>query len=101
LELGQYGITVNAVIPGLIDTPLTRQRDRYAQAADGFKSRTPTAELEAETEEKLIAKSPLGITWIEPEAVALVVVFLASDDAAMVSGATYDVTGGDSANYIA
>jgi NAD(P)-dependent dehydrogenase (short-subunit alcohol dehydrogenase family) len=78
-----------------------RQRDRYAQAADAFKSRTPTAELEAESEEKLIAKSPLGITWIEPEAVAPVVVFLASDDAAMVSGATYDVTGGDSANYIA
>jgi hypothetical protein len=28
-------------------------------------------------------------------------VFLASDDASMVSGATYDVTGGDSANYTA
>jgi NAD(P)-dependent dehydrogenase (short-subunit alcohol dehydrogenase family) len=82
-------------------TTRPRQRDRYAQAADAFKSRTPTAELEAESEEKLIAKSPLGITWIEPEAVAPVVVFLASDDAAMVSGATYDVTGGDSANYIA
>ena len=55
-----------------------RQRDRYAQAADAFKSRTPPAEHEAESEEKLIAKSPLGITWIEPEAVAPVVVFLAS-----------------------
>ena len=36
LEFGQYGITVNAVISGLIDTPLTRHHDRYAQAADGF-----------------------------------------------------------------
>jgi NAD(P)-dependent dehydrogenase (short-subunit alcohol dehydrogenase family) len=58
LELGQYGITVNAVIAGLIDTLLTRPRDRHAQAADAFKSGTSMAELEAETEEKLIAKSP-------------------------------------------
>lgn len=100
-ELGEYGITVNAVIPGLIDTPLTRHRDRYAQAADEFKSKKPTAELEAEAKQKLIARSPLGIPWIEPEAIAPVVVFLASDDASMVSGATYDVTGGDSANYTA
>src|SRR6202161_2513492 len=32
LELGSHGITVNAVIPGLIDTSLTRHEDRYAQA---------------------------------------------------------------------
>lgn len=101
LELGQYGVTVNAVVPGLIDTPLTRHRDRYAQAADEFGSTKPTAELEADARAKLIAKSPFGIPWIEPEAVAPVVVFLASDDAAMVSGATYDVTGGDSANFTA
>jgi len=101
LEFGQYGITVNALIPGLIDTPLTRHRDRYAQAADDFKSKEPTATIEAEAKIKLIAKSPFGIPWIEPEAVAPVVVFLASDEAHMVSGATYDVTGGDSANYTA
>ena len=47
------------------------------------------------------AKSPLGVPWIEPEAIAPAVVFLASDEAYMVSGATYDVTGGDSANYTA
>ncbi len=101
LELGEYKITVNAVVPGLIDTPLTRHRDRYAQAADEFESKQPTAVLEAEAKKKLIAKSPLGVPWIEPEAIAPVVVFLASDEAYMVSGATYDVTGGDSANYTA
>ena len=99
LEFGQYGITVNAVIPGLIDTPLTRHRARYAQAADDFQSKAATGALEAEAKSKLIAKSPFGIPWIEPETIAPVVVFLASDEAGMVSGATYDVTGGDSANY--
>jgi NAD(P)-dependent dehydrogenase (short-subunit alcohol dehydrogenase family) len=39
------------------------------------------------------------VPWIEPEAIAPAVVFLASDEACMVSGATYDVTGGDSVNY--
>ncbi len=43
----------------------------------------------------------LGVPWIEPEDVAPVVVFLASDAARMVSGATYDVTGGDSAHNTA
>jgi NAD(P)-dependent dehydrogenase (short-subunit alcohol dehydrogenase family) len=101
LELGAHKITVNAVIPGLIDTALTRHRTRYEQAVDDFPSDKPTAELEAEAKQKLTAKSPLGVPWIEPEAIAPAVVFLASDEAFMVSGATYDVTGGDSANFTA
>ena len=101
LELGVHKITVNAVIPGLIDTALTRHRQRYAQAVDDFASVQPTAVLEAEAKTRLGARSPLGVPWIEPEAIAPVVVFLASDEAHMVSGATYDVTGGDSANYTA
>ena len=49
----------------------------------------------------VMAKTPLGVPWIEPEDVASVVVFLASDAARMVSGATYDVTAGDSAHNTA
>ncbi len=98
LELGQYGITVNAVVPGLTDTPLTRHRQRYAQAIDDLASTEPLDRLEAEAKQKLSAKSPLGVPWLPPESIAPAVVFLASDEAYMVSGATYDVTGGDSAN---
>ena len=101
LELGEHRITVNAVIPGLIDTALTRHRQRYAQAAGEFFSNKPTEVLEAEAKQKLAANSPLGVPWIEPQAIAPIVVFLASDEASMVSGATYDVTGGDSAHYSA
>jgi len=101
LEFGQYGITVNALIPGLVDTPLTRHRQRYAQAIGDFASNQPNDVLEAEAKSKLSAGSPFGVPWIEPEAIVAAVIFLASDEARMVSGATYDVTGGDSANYTA
>lgn len=98
LELGAYGITVNAVIPGLIDTPLTRHKERFEQVVEEA-GRKPMGNVEEEAKKILIAKSPLGVPWIEPEAIAPAVVFLASDEAYMVSGATYDVTGGDSAHY--
>ena len=101
LEFGEHKITVNAVVPGLIDTPLTRHRQRYAQAVDDLESDKSTDALEAEAKKRLLAKSPLGVPWIEPEDVAPVVVFLASDEARMVSGAAFDVTGGDSANNTA
>ena len=101
LEFGEHKITVNAVVPGLIDTPLTRHRSRYAQAVGDLHGAKPTAELEAEAERQLAKKSPLGVPWISPDDIAPVVLFLASDEARMVSGAAYDATGGDSANNVA
>jgi len=103
LELGKHGITVNALVPGLIDTPLTRHEERYAQALQ-VAGKIPTGDLEkdeADAKKGLQTKSPLGVPWIEPEDIAPAVVFLASEAARMVSGATYDVTGGDSANNTA
>ena len=102
LELGPYKVTVNALIPGLIDTPLTRHEERYAQVLeDGGKQPIGSSQDEEEARKILIAKTPLGVPWIEPGDVAPVVVFLASDSARMVSGATYEVTAGDSAHNTA
>jgi NAD(P)-dependent dehydrogenase (short-subunit alcohol dehydrogenase family) len=103
LELGAYNITVNAVIPGLVNTALTRHQDRYAQAIQDAGG-TPTGDQtldEATAINILKKKTPLGIPWIEPEDVAPLVVFLASDQARMVSGTSYSVTGGDSAHLTA
>jgi NAD(P)-dependent dehydrogenase (short-subunit alcohol dehydrogenase family) len=49
----------------------------------------------------LKARTPLGVPWIEPADVAPLVVFLASDQARMVSGTSFAVTGGDSAHLTA
>jgi NAD(P)-dependent dehydrogenase (short-subunit alcohol dehydrogenase family) len=102
LELGAYNITVNAVIPGLIDTPLTRHKERYEQVLqDAGKLPMGSGNDEEEARRILAAKTPLGVSWIEPGDVAPMVVFLASDAARMISGATFDVTGGDSAHNTA
>ena len=100
LELGEHKITVNAVIPGLIDTALTRHEERYAQALaeagqepSGDEAKDEQAAIEAQTK-----KTPLGVPWLQPEDVAPLVVFLASDAARMVSGTAFAATGGDSAH---
>lgn len=65
--------------------------------------RTPTGDKAADEEaarKALQSKSILGVPWIDPAETSPVFVFLASDAARMVSGATYDVTGGDSANSV-
>ncbi|MCO7273653.1 MULTISPECIES: SDR family NAD(P)-dependent oxidoreductase [Cellulosimicrobium] len=103
LDLGEHGITVNAVIPGLVDTALTRHEDRYAQIirAGGHEPTGDVAQDEQTAAEAQRAKLPLGVPWVEPEDVAPLVVFLASDEARMVSGTSFAVTGGDSANITA
>jgi len=102
LELGPYKITINALIPGLIDTPLTRHEERYAQVLQDTGKRPAGSSTDEEEARKILTtKTPLGVPWIDPADVAPVVVFLASDAARMVSGATYDVTAGDSARNTA
>jgi len=73
-EIGSRGITVNAVAPGFIDTDMTRA--------------LPEAQREALLEQ--IALGKLGAV----EDVANAVVFLASADAAYITGETIHVNGG-------
>ena len=100
LELGAHGITVNALIPGLIDTPLTRHEQRYAQSLQesGQAPSGDEATDEAAARKGLAGKSPLGVPWIDPQELAPMVAFLASDEARMITGASFEVTGGDSAH---
>ena len=102
LELGKHKITVNTIEPGLIDTPLTRNDKRWSMAV-GETMTTPPPEhpSEEETIKARLPKVPLGVPWLTPEQVAPVAVFLASDAACMVTGASYDVNGGDSAHVTA
>ncbi|MBI2867939.1 MAG: 3-oxoacyl-ACP reductase FabG [Chloroflexi bacterium] len=76
-EWGPHNIRVNVVVPGLVDTPLVR-------------------ELFADKPEKVretLAKIPLG-RISQPEDLVGPVIFLASDAAAYITGATLYVRGG-------
>jgi 3-oxoacyl-[acyl-carrier protein] reductase len=73
-ELGPRGITSNVVAPGLVDTDMT------ARLSDGRRA-------------EVVATTPLGRT-ATPQEVAAVLAFLASDDAAYVTGAVVPVDGG-------
>lgn len=73
-ELGGRGITANVVAPGFIDTDMT-------------------AELPEEQQEDYKRRIPVG-RFAQPSEVAKVVTWLASDDAAYISGAVIPVDGG-------
>ena len=100
LELGEHKITVNALVPGLIDTPMTHNPTRWTEAIkeDGKQPSDPPTEEEVVKAQ--LPHIPLKVPWLPPEALAPAAVFLASDDAALVSGSSYDVTAGDSAHFI-
>jgi len=76
VELGERSVRVNAVAPGVVETPLTRQiksdPEWYRACAD---------------------KSALR-RWAQPSEIAGAVVFLASDAASFVTGACLYVDGG-------
>lgn len=99
LELGAYNITVNALIPGLVDTPLTRYEKRLSESMSehGQKVQNPTPQQAWDARAPTVA---LKVGWLQPDDISPAAVFLASDAAAMVTGAEYEVTGGDSAKSV-
>jgi glucose 1-dehydrogenase len=81
VELGPLGITVNNIAPGAIATPINA---KMMENKDQLNA--------------LLANIPLGRIGT-PEDVAGLVLFLASDDAAYVTGSTYFIDGGLMRNY--
>ena len=76
-NLGPFGVTTNAVLPGAIATPMTLKQ---------FKK-------DGSLERQVVAANPTGRLG-SPEEVASVVAFLVSDEAAYLNGGCIDVNGG-------
>ncbi len=100
MELGPHGVTVNALIPGLVDTALTRYPKRFSEAIGETRANPPANPTPEEAWDARAHTVPLRVGWLQPEDVSPAAVFLASDAAAMVTGAEYEVTGGDSAKNV-
>jgi NAD(P)-dependent dehydrogenase (short-subunit alcohol dehydrogenase family) len=100
LELGEYNITVNALIPGLVDTALTRYEKRLTESMAETGQKPPSNPTPQQAWDVRSPSVPLKVGWLQPDDISPAAVFLASDAAAMVTGAEYEVTGGDSAKDI-
>ncbi len=78
-ELGPFGITVNSVAPGVVETP---------QALD------PVNSLGPDHIREYIARIPVGRIGT-PEDVAYLYLYLASEEAGFVNGAVFTIDGGE------
>ncbi len=99
LELGQYGITVNAILPGLVDTALTRYEKRLDESIGETGRKVENASPQ-EAWDIRAATVPMRVGWLQADDISPVAVFLASDAANLVTGAEYEVTAGDSAKDV-
>ncbi len=100
MELGEHNITVNAVLPGLVDTPLTRYTTRLANSMAETGRTPPPQPTPQQAWDTRAPTLPLKVGWLQPDDISPAAVFLASDAAAMVTGAEFEVTGGDSAKSV-
>ncbi len=84
-ELLSYNITVNAICPGYVDTPMTDT------SVSNISSRTGMTEAQAREE---LAKTNPQKRLIEPEEVAAIAVFLAQDSSKGITGQAINIDGG-------
>jgi len=89
-DLAAYGIRVNTICPGMVQTPLNRA---VWQAWDDAQPRECRRTYEDWADEKVRTIIPLG-TWQRPQDVADMALFLSSPRAAQVTGQTINVDGG-------
>ena len=80
LELAAKGVRVNAVNPGVVVTDIHKRGGMSEEAYAAFLEHSKTTH-------------PLGRTG-RPEEIAALVMFLASDEASWITGATYSIDGG-------
>lgn len=85
VELLPYNITVNAVCPGYVDTPMTDTSVSNISARTGM--------TEAQAREELAKTSPQK-RLIEPEEIAAIAVFLAQDISKGITGQAINIDGG-------
>jgi NAD(P)-dependent dehydrogenase (short-subunit alcohol dehydrogenase family) len=89
LDLAPYGITVNAVCPG----PINTDRLSYWERAKAEEEGIPLEEFRAKVVKEAGQATPLG-RIAEAEDVAHMVGFLASEEACFITGQAYNVNGG-------
>jgi NAD(P)-dependent dehydrogenase (short-subunit alcohol dehydrogenase family) len=89
LDLARHKITVNAVCPGSVNTDRLNYWEQSQAAAQGMSLEEFRGRIVVETGKNI----PLG-RMAEPEDVASMVAFLASDEASFITGQAYNVNGG-------
>jgi 3-hydroxybutyrate dehydrogenase len=86
LEVAQHGITVNAISPGYVWTPLVENQIPDTMAARGLSRDQVINDV-------LLAKQPTK-SFVQPEDIGALALFLCSEEARNVNGANWSMDGG-------
>jgi NAD(P)-dependent dehydrogenase (short-subunit alcohol dehydrogenase family) len=85
VDYARYGIRVNCICPGMVDTPMIRRHIATMEDPEGFRKDREN-------------RHPIG-RFIKPEEVAQAALYLASDDSSAITGTALLVDGGLLATY--